>query len=58
MFQLTCFLIRDPFIESHILEGGWSTVATELNFERALKRKQKSYISFLLYLKSLYMVST
>ena len=40
---ITCFFIRDPFIESHIFDGGWSTVATALSFERALEIKNEIY---------------
>ena len=38
---LTCFLISDPFMDSHILSGGWTAVvAAELNLESALQNKK------------------
>ena len=42
---ITCFFIRDPFIESHIFDGGWSTVATALSFERALDIKKRDILA-------------
>ena len=39
---LTCFLISDPFMDSHILSGGWTAVvAAELNLESALQNKKE-----------------
>ena len=38
---LTCFLISDPFMDSHILSGGCTAVvAAELNLESALQNKK------------------
>ena len=38
----TCFFMRDPLMDSHILSGGWTAVvAAELNLDRALKIDKK-----------------